>query len=80
MVLTQNGSSISGVYRPYTDVSVFYIEGTVSGDIFSGRIREDEFEGTFEFELEGSGEAFTGRYAYDGDETVWTDWGGLKKR
>ncbi len=80
MVLTQNGSSVSGVYRPYTDVSVFQIEGTVSGDTFSGRIREDEFEGTFEFELESGGEVFTGRYAYDGDETVWTNWSGIKKK
>lgn len=79
MVLTQNGSSITGVYRPYTDVPVFQIEGTASGNAFTGRIREEEFTGEFRFNLESGGRSFTGQYRYTGEDE-WTDWNGIKNK
>lgn len=79
MVLTQNGANISGVYRVYTDTPVFQIEGTVSGNIFTGRVREGEFEGAFKFNLESNGKSFTGQYRYTGEDE-WTEWNGVKKK
>ncbi len=79
MVLTQNGSGITGVYRPYCDVPVFQIEGTASGNAFTGRIREGEFTGEFRFNLESGGRSFSGQYRYTGEDE-WTDWNGIRKR
>jgi hypothetical protein len=79
MVLTQNGSGITGVYRPYCDVPVFQIEGTVSGNAYTGRIREGEFTGEFRFNLESGGRSFTGQYRYTGEDE-WTEWNGIRKR
>jgi len=79
MVLNQNGLNVSGVYRVYTDTPVFQIEGTVSGNTFTGRVREEEFEGVFEFNLESDGKSFTGQYCYTGED-VWTNWKGVKKK
>ena len=79
MVLTQNSSGIIGVYRPYTDVPVFNIQGTASGNAFTGRIREREFTGEFRFNLESGGRSFTGQYRYTGEDE-WTDWNGIKKK
>jgi len=79
MVLTQNGSGITGVYRPYTDVPVFQIEGTASGNAFTGRIREGEFTGEFRFNLESGGRSFSGQFRYIGEDE-WGDWSGIKKR
>ncbi|HYE83234.1 MAG TPA: Ig-like domain-containing protein [Clostridia bacterium] len=79
MVLTQNGSSITGVYRVYTDTPVFQLEGTVSGNVFTGRVREGEFTGEFEFSLESDAKSFTGKYHYTGEDE-WTDWNGTRKK
>jgi|GEM_PF-1132687 len=79
MVLTQNGSSITGVYRPYCDVPVFQIEGTASGNAFTGRIKEGEFTGEFRFNLGSDGRSFTGQYRYTGEDE-WTEWNGIRKR
>ena len=78
MVLTQNGSGITGVYRPYCDVPVFQIEGTASGNAFTGRIREGEFTGEFRFNLESGGRSFSGQYRYHGADE-WTEWNGIRK-
>lgn len=79
MVLAQNGSGITGVYRPYCDVLVFQIEGTASGNAFTGRVREGEFTGEFRFNLESGGRSFSGQFRYIGEDE-WGDWNGIKKR
>lgn len=79
MVLMQNGGNINGVYRVYTDTPIFQIQGTASGNSFTGTVREGEFVGSFEFNLASDGKSFTGQYRYRGEDE-WTDWNGVKKK
>ena len=73
--LTRTGDRVRGVYTSERrdDSS---ITGTVRGNVLTGRWREPGRGGTFRFELDPDGLSFTGSFAFDGDASQTSEWGG----
>jgi hypothetical protein len=70
MLLTQNGSKVTGVY----ETDDFAIEGTVNGATLTGTFQEYDDKGSFEFVLSPDG-TFSGERRYQGDDET-SEWSG----
>jgi hypothetical protein len=54
MVLAQNGSGITGVYRPYCDAPVFQIEGKLQEMLLQAELRKENSQESSDLTLEAT--------------------------
>ena len=73
--LTRSGDQVRGVYSS-DEGKDSIINGTVRGNVLSGRWMEPGRKGTFRFTLDPDGRSFTGSFAFDGDRNEAGEWGG----
>jgi predicted esterase len=72
VTLKQNGESVTGSYGPE---SRFTLKGTVNGNIFTFEYEEGQAKGDAQFVLEGSGNAFSGKFQIrNGRRGIWSGW------
>jgi len=80
MILTQNGTSITGTYTHDNG----RISGTISGNVFTGTWSESPSysppsdAGDMELTMSADGKSFTGKWRY-GSEGSWGNWEGGKR-
>ena len=73
--LTRTGDQVHGVYGTDQEQDST-VNGTVRGNVLSGRWTEPGRKGTFRFTLDANGRSFTGSFFYDGDRNKAGEWGG----
>jgi hypothetical protein len=76
MTLTRTGNTVRGNYGPEEVEDSNTIEGTVTGNVLTGRWRQPDSRGTFRFTLSKAGRGFTGTFTTDGDRSGRGQWNG----
>jgi len=73
--LTRTGDQVRGIYTSDRKQDST-VDGTVRGNVLSGRWTEPGRKGTFRFTLDPDGRSFTGKFFFDGDPNEAGEWGG----